>query len=272
LLSQATSRLSVIQKEISQDESKLPDSQFITELGSGRFGFSSLRSRDGLSFVVKKLWMNSRIKNSMIQRERNWLIKLKHPCIVGVREFIGDSVEMDYYHNGSFDSFAIDHTLLVQHIVGIVLGMRWLHSQRIIHKDLVSQNILINSDNRIGITDFWQSRFHDLGFCNPEPIQHFDLIAPELHVAGGYSYKVDVFAFGIILRQILEVCQSEVLESLAEKCLAKEPDERPTFGDVYDELSEFHFELFPDVDVAQIREYALEIINGEYSALKNAAT
>lgn len=90
-----------------------------------------------------------------------------------------------------------------------------------------------------------------------------DLVAPELRVPGGYSYKVDVFSFGVILRQILEICESEVLGHLAEKCLSKDPDDRPTFDGIYEELNQFHFKLFPDVDVSQIREYALQIINSE---------
>jgi serine/threonine protein kinase len=122
---------------------------------------------------------------------------------------------------------------------------------------------LIDSGDNVAITDFWQNRFQDLGLLNPEPATSLDLIAPELHVPGGYSHKVDVFSFGIILQQVLETAPSEILSSLSEKCLSKEPANRPSFCTIYEEFAHSHFQLFLDVNFSQIQQYALHIINGE---------
>jgi serine/threonine protein kinase len=44
-------------------------------------------------------------------------------------------------------------------IVGIALGMQYLHSHDIVHRDLKLENILLDDHNRPLITDFGLSRF-----------------------------------------------------------------------------------------------------------------
>jgi serine/threonine protein kinase len=88
-------------------------------------------------------------------------------------------------------------------IVGIILGMRYLHSQSIIHRDLKPENILLDRLSRIRIGDFGLAREDSYFFSKPgagTPLY----MAPEIILLGQPpTTKVDVFAFGLILYEIL---------------------------------------------------------------------
>ncbi|BFZ10826.1 hypothetical protein BsWGS_13864 [Bradybaena similaris] len=144
--------------------------------------------------------------------------------------------------------------------IDVVEGLRYLHSQGLVHRDVKLKNVLLDRDNRGKITD--------LGFCKPEAMMSGSIVGTPIHMApelftGHYDNSVDVYAFGILfwyvcaghvrLPSAFEQCAnkdqlwqsvkrglrpeqpantSEDCWLLMQGCWEGEPNRRPFFGDV----------------------------------------
>lgn len=132
--------------------------------------------------------------------------------------------------------------------LGIAEGLLYLHDgcqRRIIHRDIKASNILLTEDFEPQISDFGLAKWlpdnwtHHIVF----PIEGtFGYLAPEYFMHGVVNEKIDVFAFGVLLlelitgrraidfsRQSLVIWAKPLLHANNVKELAD-----PSLGDAYD--------------------------------------
>jgi len=95
----------------------------------------------------------------------------------------------------------------IKHIVtGIVDGMQYLHSHDIVLRDLKPGNVGFDDGTNVRLFDFGMAR--RVSECAANEICGSPrYMAPEIMEGRGYSLKVDVYSFGIIL---YELCTLEV--------------------------------------------------------------
>jgi serine/threonine protein kinase len=176
-------------------------------------------------------------------------------------------------------------------ICGIVLGMRYVHSRGIMHRDLKPSNILINDLGQTLIGDFGTSRYEcdDATWTGDTGTVHY--AAPEQYQdKEGYTSKVDIFSFGLILYEILagaavfpvsmtpfqimrQVLKGdmpsiperfgEFMQNLIPRCWSMDSQSRPSFEDIFLELQSRDFNIFPGADRRVIREYVTGILAWE---------
>jgi serine/threonine protein kinase len=90
-----------------------------------------------------------------------------------------------------------------QFALDAALGMLYLHSESIIHRDLKTQNLLVNENFSVKVADFGTSKIvtEDRTLTQCGTVTY---AAPEIFSRKGrVTHKVDVYSFGIVLYVVL---------------------------------------------------------------------
>jgi len=154
----------------------------------------------------------------------------------------------------------------LQCALSIIEGLVYLHSMTIIHRDLKSRNVLMDSKKGTKLTDFGISR-EDTGETMTVGVGTYRWMAPEILQDNHYTIASDIFSFGMILSEldthhipysdlrnakgyklvdtaiISLVIQNAIkptftadcppwIQDLAFQCIARNPEDRPTAMEV----------------------------------------
>ena len=85
----------------------------------------------------------------------------------------------------------------------IFIGVNFLHSRGIIHRNLIPKNILIDSFGHIKISDFSFAKLLDSHGKTNTFLGHPNYIPPEMAEGKTYDYSVDWWYFGLIIFKML---------------------------------------------------------------------
>ncbi|CAJ2638954.1 unnamed protein product [Trifolium pratense] len=204
------------------------------KLGQGGFGpvYKGILD-DGLEIAVKRLSETSAHGEEQFKNEVMLMAKLQHRNLV---KLLGCSIHQEerlliyeFMPNRSLDYFIFDSTRKeqlglikrFQIIDGIARGMLYLHQDsrlRIIHRDLKTSNILLDSDMNPRVSDFGLARTFrgDLDESNTNRLMGtYGYMPPEYAVHGSFSIKSDVFSFGVI---VLEVISGRKIRNFFDPC------------------------------------------------------
>ena len=122
----------------------------------------------------------------------------KHICIV-----------MEYICAGDLLTYIKKRSKLTEPVAKfifkqIILGIKHIHDNGIIHRDIKLDNILLDLDNNIKICDFGVSRKINLGEILFEQCGTPAYIAPEILINKGYEgFGVDIWSAGVVLYAML---------------------------------------------------------------------
>ena len=232
--------------------------------------------------------------------ELNRLATLNHPCVIKLKGFAlpvngkPGVLLLPYYYRGSLDGhiWKLHHGPDVAKIfVGLMIGMRCLHGEGIIHRDLRPENILIDDNGYPVISGLVSSVLEEED--DPENrIQHIPHYqAPEMYHSGPWNGKVDVFSFSAIMyelitkkrvfqetdpKRIQEQCECgerlsirdspsferyhPVVIDIIEKGLSVNPEERYSFEEIYEKMRQVDFMVRKD---SRASDHTLELVSSD---------
>ena len=249
------------------------DLQEVKEIGSGMSAnvFYGFDKRNGNEVAIKKLKFKKLSGGELqaFQREVAVLATARHPTLLG---FVGATdtppfcIVTEWMPGGTLyheihKYKKLDATMRTIAALDIARGMQFLHSKHIIHRDLKSLNVLLDGNGLAKICDFGFSRTaDDENQIMTQNVGTPHWMAPELLTSNkSYTYKVDVYAYGIVLWEIVagqlpysgmdstqiiaQVLMEDLrpvvprnvspkLKELMCQCWDRDPDVRPTFDEI----------------------------------------
>ena len=256
--------------------------QVTGKLGSGGMGVVYLATDERLQrkVAIKKLLSNpnSRNAHARIRREALLLAQLNHSNIVQIYDVVEDDSDialvMEFVDGCSLERWqrerSPDLKQKLQLLKQICAGLSRAHAAGIIHRDLKSENILIDSGGTVKITDFGIAK-NSQEESNLTREQHvagsWGAMSPEQAQGKTIDHRSDLFAFGVLAYRLLcgqnpfgdnkspyviidrvvnaphppaaRLCPElpTALSELLDRLLAKKPEQRPVNASIVaDEL------------------------------------
>ncbi|XP_022143920.1 probable receptor-like protein kinase At1g80640 [Momordica charantia] len=173
---------------------------------------------DKMLAAVKRIDSEGPDAEREFENEVNWLCKIRHQnvikllgyCIHGETRFL----VYEMMQNGSLESqlhgpshgSALTWHLRMKIAVDVARGLEYLHEHRnrpVVHRDLKSSNILLDSDFNAKLSDFGLTVNLGAQNKNIKLSGTLGYVAPEYLLDGKLTDKSDVYAFGVVLLELL---------------------------------------------------------------------
>ncbi|XP_068656974.1 L-type lectin-domain containing receptor kinase IX.1-like [Aristolochia californica] len=192
------------------------------KLGQGGFGgvYKGTLSNNSTAFetvAVKKIARGSKQGRKEYVTEVTVISRLRHRNLVKLIGWCHEYGEFllvyECMPNGSLDSYLFGKKLSLKWKVrykialGLASALLYLHEeweQCVIHRDIKSSNIMLDSNFNTKLGDFGLARFidHELGSQSTVVAGTMGYLAPECITTGKASKESDVYSFGVVALEI----------------------------------------------------------------------
>ena len=187
------------------------------KLGEGGFGIVYLAEKDDKKYALKKSKMKlekeeieqcKKIINILSSINNEYLIKYYETFIEDdtlniVMEYGGDMDLKKFINIYKSKNELINESIIRNIILQICKGLKEIHKNKIIHRDLTPDNIFIDNNKRIKIGDFGISKITTTlnNYANSK-VGKFNYMAPEILKGTKHNNKVDIYSLGCIIYEL----------------------------------------------------------------------
>ncbi|KAK3163822.1 hypothetical protein QOZ80_1AG0008750 [Eleusine coracana subsp. coracana] len=190
------------------------------ELGDGGFGtVYKGKLRDGRVVAVKRLYKNNYKRVEQFINEVDILSRLLHQNLVTlygctsrisrdlllVYEYIPNGTVADHLHGPRAAERGLTWPLRMNIAIETADALAYLHAVEIIHRDVKTNNILLDDSFHVKVADFGLSRLFPLEVTHVSTVPQGTpgYVDPVYHQCYKLTDKSDVYSFGVVLVELI---------------------------------------------------------------------
>ncbi|KAG6779159.1 hypothetical protein NC652_011052 [Populus alba x Populus x berolinensis] len=195
------------------------------ELGDGGFGtvyYGVLR--DGCVVAVKRLYESNMRRAEQFMNEIEILAQLRHKNLVElygctsrhsrelllVYEYMPNGTVADHLHGRQSNSGLLTWPVRLSIAIETASALAYLHASDVIHRDVKTNNILLDNDFHVKVADFGLSRLFptDVTHVSTAPQGTPGYLDPEYHQCYHLTNKSDVYSYGVVLIELISALEA----------------------------------------------------------------
>ncbi|XP_027123240.2 LEAF RUST 10 DISEASE-RESISTANCEUS RECEPTOR-LIKE PROTEIN KINASE-like 1.2 isoform X1 [Coffea arabica] len=190
------------------------------ELGDGGFGtVYKGKLRDGREVAVKRLYESNFKRVEHFRNEVEILTRLRHRNLVSlygctsrhcrelllVYEYIPNGTIADHLHGPLARPGSLPWSTRMNIAIETASALSYLHASDVIHRDVKTNNILLDNNFCVKVADFGLSRLFPINatHVSTAPQGTPGYVDPEYHQCYHLTDKSDVFSFGVVLIELI---------------------------------------------------------------------
>ena len=182
--------------------------------------------KDGRTVAVKRLYKNSYKSTKQFMNEVGILSRLHHPNLVSlygstarssrelllVFEFVANGTVADHLHGPRSIENALTWSVRLSIAIETANALAYLHAVEppIIHRDVKTNNILLDGDFHVKVGDFGLSRLFPLDVTHVSTVPQGTpgYVDPVYYQCYHLTDKSDVYSFGVVLMELISSKQA----------------------------------------------------------------